>query len=418
MKNFLAGALAGAGLSTLVSRQSRRDEQSFRDILRGLTLGSDPEALLQRIAERAAKLVNASGAYIERADIDGDRIVSTAGWGDGLPPVGTEGPYHGSVAAEAIEAGTGIIIPDVRTESRSILRMLMYHAPAIVLPLVSANEVLGALVVIRNKKFTRREISSLQLTAELTAISLRRAIMLQESEKRRRELQQALRDRNETLRIVSHDLRNPLQTIALTAAALDRPDVSVVNRGKLHEVIKRSATRMHRMIQDLIDHATIEHAGGLPLNPQPHHAEYLAEEVCELTKIQAHAKTVHVKCEIHGSATVFVDRDRLLQVLTNLIDNALKFTPEGGTIRVQSKATDHEVQFSVSDTGPGIRETDRVRVFEPYWQAEPTKHLGTGLGLAIAKAIVEQHGGRIWVESAEGQGSTFVFTIPAKPENN
>jgi hypothetical protein len=92
MKKFLAGALVGAGLSTLVTRQSRRDEQSFRDILRGLTLGSDPEALLQRIAERAAKLVNASGAYIERADIDGDRIVSTAGWGDGLPPVGTEGP--------------------------------------------------------------------------------------------------------------------------------------------------------------------------------------------------------------------------------------------------------------------------------------------------------------------------------------
>src|SRR5262249_50694692 len=237
--------------------QSRRDEQTFREILRGLTLGADPDALLQRIAERAAKLVNASGAYIERADLAGDRIVSTAGWGDGLPPVGTEGPYHGSIAADAIEAGTGIIIPDVRTESRSILRMLMYHAPAVVLPLVSANEVLGALVVIRNKKFTRREISSLQLIAELTAISLRRAIMLQESEKRRRELQQALRDRDETLRIVSHDLRNPLQTIALTAAALDRQDVSVVNRGTLHEVIKRSATRMHRMIQDLIDHATI-----------------------------------------------------------------------------------------------------------------------------------------------------------------
>jgi signal transduction histidine kinase len=295
--------------------------------------------------------------------------------------------------------------------------MLSYRAPAVVLPLVSAGEALGVLVVIRNKKFARREISRLQLIADMATVSLRRSILLQESEERQHALEQALRERDETLRILSHDLRNPLQTIALTAATLGQPGLSEANRAHLHEMIKRSASRMNRMIQDLLDHATIEQTGGLPLHPRAHPSEHLAEEVCELTRIQAQAKTVRVTCEIQGSATVFADRDRLLQVLTNLIDNALKFTPEGGEIRVQSVAKDHEVQFSVRDTGPGIPESDRHRIFEPYWQASANKHKGIGLGLAIAKRIVEQHGGRIWVESEEGQGSTFAFTIPARAED-
>jgi len=296
--------------------------------------------------------------------------------------------------------------------------MLTYEAPAVVLPLVSANEILGALVVIRKKKFARREISSIQVVADLAAISLRRAILLRQSEERRQELEQLLRERDETLRIISHDLRNPLQTIALTAASLDKPHLVDADRAPLHEIIKRSAAGMNRMIQDLIDHATIEQGRGLPLNPQRHEAECLVKEVCEMAKIQAEAKAVDVRHEVHGNAPVFVDRDRLSQVLTNLVDNALKFTPQGGAILVKSKVTDHEVEFSVSDTGPGIRESDQSRIFEPYWQAESTRQLGIGLGLAIAKSIVEQHGGRIWVESAEGRGSRFVFTIPAKPENN
>src|SRR4029077_7436574 len=104
--------------------------------------------------------------------------------------------------------------------------------------------------------------------------------------------------------------------------------------------------------------------------------------------------------------TVYGDRDRLLQVLTNLVDNALKFTPKGGTVTVKSQVQGREIRFSVSDTGPGISAADRDRIFEPYWRASPTTQPGAGLGLAIAKQIVEQHGGRIWVESEEGLGST------------
>jgi len=183
-------------------------------------------------------------------------------------------------------------------------------------------------------------------------------------------------------------------------------------------MIERSAGRMNRLIQDLIDNALIEHSGKLPMNAKEELADNLAEEVCELTRIQAKAKAVHVRCQIEGQAIVIVDRDRLLQVLTNLIDNAIKFTPEGGTVTVKSEVHQNQVRFSVSDTGPGIPKADHDRIFRPFWQAPATAHLGAGLGLAIAKQIVEQHSGRIWVESEEGRGSTFVFTIPASSSSN
>lgn len=169
---------------------------------------------------------------------------------------------------------------------------------------------------------------------------------------------------------------------------------------------------MNRLIQDLIDTAVIERHGGLPLNPSEQPARHLAEEVCQIIRVHAQAKTVDVDCDMQGNATVCVDRDRLMQVLTNLVDNALKFTPEGGKVTVRSQVARNEALFSIADTGPGIPESDHKRIFEPYWQAPATAHLGAGLGLSIAKKIVEQHGGRIWVESAKGQGSKFVFTIP------
>jgi signal transduction histidine kinase len=110
---------------------------------------------------------------------------------------------------------------------------------------------------------------------------------------------------------------------------------------------------------------------------------------------------------------VSADRERTLQVLSNLLGNAIKFTPEGGSIALRAEPADEFVQFSVSDTGPGIRAEDLAHIFERYWQATRTAALGTGLGLAIVKGIVEAHGGTIRVETRAGVGSTFHFTLPA-----
>jgi signal transduction histidine kinase len=308
-----------------------------------------------------------------------------------------------------------VIIGDVSAESRSILASVGLHVPAVVLPLISEGEPLGALIVMREKPdFRDKDISRLQVIADLAAVSLRRAVSLEQLEQRGRELEKALESRKELLRILAHDLRNPVNTITMAAAVICKDHPNTLALQKLKEIMERSTNRMNRLIQDLLDSAVIEHAGGLPINPQPHPAHSLAQEVCEISRVHAKAKTVQVECQVEGEATVYADRERLLQVLANLIDNAIKFTPSGGRVTVRSEVQRDHVIFSVSDNGPGIPEAYRRRIFEPYFQAPETAHLGSGLGLAIAKQIVEQHGGNIWVESSEDQGSRFVFTIPSK----
>jgi signal transduction histidine kinase len=284
--------------------------------------------------------------------------------------------------------------------------------PALVLPITTNHTPIGALIVIRGAfLFTSKDIARLEAFAGLAAVSLRRIITMEQLEQQRVELQKALQTREELLRVLAHDLRNPINTIAMAASALQKHHYSETPFKNLYEMIDRSTKRMNRLIQDVLDEALIERAGALPMNPQPHPARSLVEEVCEIASVQTRA---NIECHIGGDAVVYADRDRLLQVLTNLIDNAIKFTPKGGRIIVKSQIMEDHVRFSVSDTGPGIPEAYRDKIFAPYFQVPGNTHRGSGLGLAIAKRIVEQHGGTIWFEGTEGQGTTFIFTIPAK----
>jgi signal transduction histidine kinase len=402
---LVAGLGIGAGawwISGLL-----KEERTFQELLRGLTVGANPEEVLHRIAQRSAKLVNGTASYVERIDAERDEIVAEAVYNaHDMTAVGARGPYRGSVAEHVIQKGKATIIQSVRSESRSILASVKHDSPAVVLPLMTDHTPIGALIVLQGKRrFTKRSIGRLQTMADMSAVSLRRAMMLHK-------LEQALRTKDELTRVLAHDLRNPLNTIAMATQRLRDSLTPETGQSRVLEMIDRSTSRMSRLIQDVMDNALIERHGELPLNPTEHPVENLTEQICEEIRIQAQAKTLQVRCEFQEQGTVYGDRDRLLQVLANLVDNALKFTPAGGTITVKSELRDHEVRFSVSDTGPGIPAADRDRVFEPYWRASHTAQPGAGLGLAIAKQIVEQHGGRIWVESDEGRGSTFIFTIP------
>ena len=137
-------------------------------------------------------------------------------------------------------------------------------------------------------------------------------------------------------------------------------------------------------------------------------------EMNEAFRPRADAKMVRFSCDVADDLPpACLDRLRILQVLANLISNAIKFTPEGGEVIVRVEAAGSDIRFVVSDTGVGIDEKDAGRVFDRYWQATRTARLGTGLGLPIAKGIVEAHGGRIWFESKPGIGTTFSFTLPA-----
>ena len=215
------------------------------------------------------------------------------------------------------------------------------------------------------------------------------------------------------LAIVSHDLRNPLNAATLAASLLQTSETLSDDEREQVETIRVSARRMSRLIEDLLDVTRLEGGKRLPIDPAPVAVTAIFDEVQELFKSQAAAASVTL--QIHKAMSlppVRADRHRVMQVLSNLIGNALKFTPKGGVIAARAEqVTDREVQFTISDTGPGIPREHQDRVFSPYWQAKRAERMGAGLGLPIAKGIVEAHGGRIWVESEPGEGTRFHFTL-------
>jgi signal transduction histidine kinase len=233
--------------------------------------------------------------------------------------------------------------------------------------------------------------------------------MEQEREAKER-AEAAVRVRDETLGIVSHDLRNPLTTIALSADLLSSAPAE--QQQELADTIRLSARQMQRLIQDLLDVARVE-AGGLAIAPVEIEVEPLVREVCAANEPIAELKKQRLTCDVRGPLpTICADRDRIVQVLGNLIGNALKFTPERGMVVVEVEHRGKCVNFMVRDSGPGIPSADLKNVFTPYWQAKKTAHMGAGLGLAIVRGIVEAHGGQVWAENVAAGGAMFTFTIP------
>ena len=231
--------------------------------------------------------------------------------------------------------------------------------------------------------------------------------------KRAEDAERAIRTRDEVLAIVSHDLRNPLNLVLTGGSFLLETAEGLEPREREQlRMIHRAAGQMNRLIQDLLEVSAME-AGNVSVDPRPEPAEPLVHEACGLLGHVAEAKGIRVSCELDdGLPPIRADRDRVHQVFGNLIGNALKFTPEGGTIRVRAEPDGGMVRFSVSDTGAGIRAEDLPHVFDRFWQARHSRAGGAGLGLAISRSIVAAHGGSMWVESEVGRGSTFFFTLP------
>jgi signal transduction histidine kinase len=229
-------------------------------------------------------------------------------------------------------------------------------------------------------------------------------------------LRKALQARDEVLGVVSHDLRNPVGTIFSSASLLLELELTQEKQRDHLASIKRSAERMNLLIQDLLDVARME-AGALRVAPANFYLRELLEEVMAFHRGKGEDKGVKLECRISDpAAQAWGDRDRVFQVLTNLVDNALKFTPEGGTVELGSRVESQEegALFWVSDSGPGIAAEDQARLFDRFWQAGRRDRKGAGLGLSIVKGLVEAHGGRVWIESEMGKGSTFLFLLPQR----
>lgn len=227
------------------------------------------------------------------------------------------------------------------------------------------------------------------------------------------EAQHAIQIREQILAIVSHDLKSPLGAVLMAAMLLERSLSEDPKSLRTVQRIKGAIERMNRLIGDLLDFASIE-AGRLSIQRVPADALDLTREAVAGFESVAEEKGVTLAVEgTEDLPPAYCDPGRLQQVLANLIGNALNVLAPGGNLRVGLEAQDDQLLFTVSDTGPGIAQEDAAHLFERYWRGEGSGYRGTGLGLAISRGIVHAHGGRIWLESQLGEGTTFFFTIPA-----
>ena len=276
-------------------------------------------------------------------------------------------------------------------------------------PMVSRGVTLGILIAAAHpeRPFTQDDLALFAELARHAALAIDNARLYLHS-------QQAVRAREEVLAIVSHDLRNPLNAITLATSLMQMNDGIPADDREQLDIIGISAQRMSHLIADLLDVTRLEGGKRLPIEPERVEPDSLLREAYELFRAQAAAAEITLQQQpADGVPAVRADRHRVMQVLSNLIGNAMKFTPPQGLIAFgATPRNEKEILFTVTDTGPGIDAPNLDDIFTPYWQAKRAERLGAGLGLPIAKGIVESHGGKIWVESAPGKGTKFYFTLP------
>ena len=236
-------------------------------------------------------------------------------------------------------------------------------------------------------------------------------------------LHQAIEARDDMMGIVSHDLRNPANAVKMLARSIVEGEsgraISADVRERV-EVIRQAAEQMDALIQDLLDITRLE-AGRLVVSPRDVELSGLIARSVEALRPLADAGGVTLSTAIPALPTLRVDPDRVTQILSNVIGNAIKFTPAGGAVAVTARLIDHVVEIAVADNGEGIPAAQLPRVFDRFFQASLTSRAprhGAGLGLPIARGIVEAHGGRIWVESSPGAGTTVLFTLPLHTEES
>ncbi len=337
-----------------------------------------------------------------------------------------ETPLDSSICAHALLQPGLFVVPDLTADARFVDNPLVYAGPGLrfyagqLLQTADGYDI-GTLCALDTRP---RDLSPMQRDAlktlgrhvmsllELRKLAERDRRRLTEQTARNRELDGALAGHHRISAMVAHDLRSPLGVIALGAQMLgDNQDgqvASVANR------ISRAVASMQALLADLLDFEQA-HADALRVTPVRVEGSAVVHAALEAFGPLAEASGITLRSEAHPDVVLLADERRVQQVVANLIGNALKATPRGGTITIGIAETAGAARIAVSDDGPGISAADQRRVFDPYFTKEVGGAKGTGLGLTISKRIVEASGGQMGVESAPGRGATFWFTTPLAP---
>ncbi|MDX1673701.1 MAG: PAS domain-containing sensor histidine kinase [Longimicrobiales bacterium] len=313
---------------------------------------------------------------------------------------------------ELIERVTDEFLRGIAADDRhlELLRRLGVGS-LLVVPLVARDRTLGAFALVSSDPARPFGSDDILLAEELG----RRAALAVDNARLYEAAREAVAARDEVLAVVSHDLGNPLSAIRVSARVLDRmlDAQKIDDAGDQVDAIRQAADQMERLIRDLLEIRRIE-SGRLRLVRRPERVTELVERAARSVRGLAEEKSVTLERAVAAGLPEMmrVDADRVHQIFSNLVGNALKFTPPGGTITIGADPAGDGIRFWVRDTGPGMPSDALPHVFDRFWQAKQHGSPGVGLGLAIARGLTEAHGGTVDVESREGHGSTFSFEIP------
>ena len=414
----------------LTERTRLEEEHRFLDEVGTLLASSlDPDETLANVAAAALRrladccaiyLVGAHssrGEHVTVTSRDADKRHAAAALETALRQPGAP-----KLGQSAIDRGQPLLLADIpagylegHARSEDHLRALRALAPTslMALPLVAHGEVLGALVVMTTGNTPPYKERDLRLGSELS----RRAAAAVANAQLYRAAKDAIRARDEVLGIVAHDLRSPLNTIKLSAEALESrlSQAPVEGAPRPLAAILRATQRSDRLIRDLVDFHRLE-AGQMTLECDRVPVSAWLLDVVDHHKIAAEDAQVELTAELHEAPTcLWGDRERLTQVFENLITNAFRATPAGGRVSIGAREDGAGALLWVTDTGRGVEPDELPRLFERYFRGRLRDRRGAGLGLSICKSIAEAHGGRIWAESTPERGATFYFSLPAAP---
>ena len=388
----------------------------------------DLETVLSTIVSRAVQLAGMNGGSIWEYDEAREEfyVRATDLLPDELIEVNQATPVRkgeGALGRLAMTGGEPVEIPDIAIEPgyptrlRELLIRSGYHS-VLAVPLLRENHLLGALAVLRSVPgaFAPEVIALLKTFATQSALAIQNARLYREIEVKSRELEAASRHKSEFLANMSHELRTPLNAILGFSEVLAERMFGDINEKQAEYIgdILESGQHLLSLINDILDLSKIE-AGRMELDLCDFDLPSAIESTVMLVRERAQRHGVTLACTIDERlGTVRADERKLKQVLLNLLSNALKFTPEGGKISVSAALRGGMAEISVQDTGVGIAPEDQEAVFEEFRQVGTAskKVEGTGLGLAISRKFIELHGGKIWVTSQVGAGSTFAFALP------
>jgi GAF domain-containing protein/anti-sigma regulatory factor (Ser/Thr protein kinase) len=416
---------------------SLQQQTATADVLKVISRAAfDLPKVLDTLVESAASLCDSFDTAILQKDGDLLRIVSHRGQIPSIGPVGkaTLPLTRAATVGRAVLDRETIHVADLQSETddypegSAIAKRLGFRT-ILTVPLLAGSEAIGAISLRRAtvRAFTDRQIDLLQTFADQAVIAIENARLFEEVQARTRELAKTVEDleiasqhKNQFVANMSHELRTPLAAILGYAELIQEGFYEPQGPKSLDALarIRSNGKHLLGLINTVLDIAKIE-SGQFALNMTEYAIESVVEAVRSATESLAQSKRLSLKTEVAKSLPIGLgDEQRLTQVLLNLVGNAIKFT-DSGEVRVTAKAVNGHFNVSVTDTGPGIPEEHQGRIFDQFHQVDSSNTKakgGTGLGLAIAKQIVEMHGGRIWVESTLGKGSTFQMELPARAE--